>query len=99
MFRKTFLYLVTVFNVFAWGQSPGAPPGQCLDEDYATVHPYVVYDSIYITYIEDKDAGNWADAEGIRTSNPVRCWVFHKNLTVNLDGLMKRLYNCAKEVG
>lgn len=23
MFRKTFLYLVTVFHVFGWGQSPG----------------------------------------------------------------------------
>ncbi len=61
-------------------RSPGAPPGLCMDEDYMTTNPLVVNDSIYVTYIEDKDAGNALDVEGIFTENPVRCWIFHKNL-------------------
>jgi hypothetical protein len=66
-------------------RSPGAGPGYCDDEDYATVHPYVINDSIWLTYIEDKDAGNWADAEGTRTSNPVRCWVFPTSLITGIE--------------
>jgi hypothetical protein len=65
-------------------RTPGAGPGYCDDEDYATVHPYVINDSIWVTYIEDKDAGNYADAEGTRTSNPVRCWVFPTSLITGI---------------
>ncbi|KPL15982.1 hypothetical protein AMJ74_00040 [candidate division WOR_3 bacterium SM1_77] len=61
-------------------RSPGAGPGACMDEDYMTAYPYVVNDSIYITFIEDKDAGGYVQGEGILTENPVRCWVFHKDL-------------------
>ena len=60
-------------------RSPGAPPGECMDEDYMTANPFVVNDSIYLTYIEDKDAGAFGYNEGVVTQNPVRCWVFHKN--------------------
>ena len=61
-------------------RSPGAGPGACDDEDYMTACPKVVNDSIFVTYVEDKDAGAWPQTEGVLTENPVRCWVFHKDL-------------------
>ncbi len=61
-------------------RTPGAGPGDCHDEDYMTAHPYVVHDSIYVTYNEDKHGGNARYLEGLWTNNPVRCWVFHKDL-------------------
>jgi hypothetical protein len=60
-------------------RSPGAASGACDDEDYMTACPRVVNDSIFLTYIEDKDAGAWPQTEGALTENPVRCWVFPKN--------------------
>jgi len=60
--------------------TPGAPTGQCEDEDFMTANPFTVNDSIFITYIEDKDAGICVDVEGDTTDNPVRMWVFHKSL-------------------
>ena len=60
-------------------RSPGAGPGACDDEDYMTACPKVVNDSIFVTYVEDKDAGAWPQTEGILTENPVRCWVFDKS--------------------
>jgi hypothetical protein len=60
--------------------SPGAGPGYCFDEDYMTACPKVVTDSIFITYIEDKDAGAYPQTEGVMTENPVRCWVFWTGL-------------------
>jgi hypothetical protein len=61
-------------------RSPGAGPGYCYDEDYMTACPKVVTDSIFITYIEDKDAGAYPQTEGVMTENPVRCWVFSSGL-------------------
>jgi hypothetical protein len=61
-------------------RSPGAPAGECMDEDYMTANPFIVNDSIFVTYIEDKDAGSAPHNEGVETENPVRCWVFHKGL-------------------
>ena len=63
-------------------RTPGAGPGACDDEDYMTACPKVVNDSIFVTYIEDKDAGAGIQTppEGVLTENPVRCWVFHKDL-------------------
>ena len=61
-------------------RTPGAGPGYCDDEDYMTACPKVVTDSIFITYIEDKDAGNYTCNEGIATENPVYCWVFWTGL-------------------
>lgn len=58
--------------------SPGAASGACMDEDYHTVCPYTVNDSIYITFVEDKDAGALPQSEGVATDNPVRCLVIHK---------------------
>ena len=60
-------------------RSPGAADGACDDEDYMTACPKVVNDSIYLTYIEDKDAGGWPQTEGVMTDSPVRCWVFPKD--------------------
>ena len=61
-------------------RTPGAGPGACHDEDYMTACPKVVNDSIFITYIEDKDAGAYPGGEGVATENPVRCWVFWTGL-------------------
>jgi hypothetical protein len=57
--------------------SSGAPAGECEDEDYMTANPFIVNDSVFITFIEDKDAGSYG---GTITVNPVYCWVFHKSL-------------------
>lgn len=50
-----------------------------------TANPLIVNDSIYVTYIEDKDAGSYLDVEGERTENPVRCWLFHKRLIPGVE--------------
>jgi hypothetical protein len=60
--------------------TPGAGSGACEDEDYIAVCPYLVRDSIYITYIEDKDAGAVTQTEGDTTDNPARLWVIPKTL-------------------
>ncbi len=66
-------------------RTPGAPSGACDDEDYMTANPYVVNDSIYVTYVEDKDAGSVPHTEGVWTVNPVRCWIFHKDLIPGVE--------------
>jgi len=66
--------------------SPGAQPGECLSEESMTACPYVVNDSIFVIYIEDKDAGiNWAKRGRELTENPVYCWGFHKDLISKID--------------
>jgi hypothetical protein len=55
--------------------TPGASAGNCDDEDYMTCNPLVVNDSIWLTYIEDKDAGSMPHGEGSATENPVRAWL------------------------
>ncbi len=61
-------------------RTPGGAAGACDDEDYATVCPLLVNDSIFITYVEDKDAGACVGGpESERTENPVRCWVIDKH--------------------
>ena len=60
--------------------SPGAGPGDCFDEDYMTAWPSVHNDSIFVTYIEDKDAGAAIMDGTAWTDNPVRVWIFHKDL-------------------
>ncbi|HEC79004.1 MAG TPA: T9SS type A sorting domain-containing protein, partial [candidate division WOR-3 bacterium] len=57
-------------------RTPGGANGACDDEDYMTAYPWVVNDSIFVTYVEDKDAGSTPHGEGALTENPVRCWVF-----------------------
>lgn len=71
-------------------RSPGAPAGACMDEDYMTACPYTVHDSIFITFIEDKDAGAVVQGEGEWTENPVRLWVFHKNLITGVNETRKK---------
>jgi hypothetical protein len=70
----TWSYYVNLTNT----RTPGGAPGACDDEDYMTACPKVVNDSIFISYVEDKDAGGWPQTEGTLTDNPVRCWVFPK---------------------
>ena len=59
-------------------RTPVAPAGECNDEDYMTAFPYMLNDTIYITYVEDKDAGAGVvtPPEGELTENPVCCWAF-----------------------
>ncbi|MCK4252294.1 T9SS type A sorting domain-containing protein [candidate division WOR-3 bacterium] len=64
-------------------RTPGAGPGDCFDEDYMTACPFLINDSLFITYIEDKDACAFAHA-GEMTDNPVHCWVFNKNLITGI---------------
>lgn len=61
-------------------RTPGGAAGACDDEDHMTACPKIVNDSIWVTYIEDKDAGAGIQTppEGELTENPVRCWVFPK---------------------
>jgi hypothetical protein len=60
-------------------RSPGAAAGNCDDEDYFTVAPktfdFGSGEQVFLTYIEDKDAGAYPQTEGVETENPVRCWV------------------------
>jgi hypothetical protein len=72
-------------------RSPGAPAGACMDEDYMTANPFVVDDSLFITYIEDKDAGEAGYGEGVATENPVRCWVFPTSLITGIKENALRL--------
>ena len=67
--------------------TPGAPPGQCENEDFMTANPFTVGDSIFITYIEDKDGGTKANSEGDTTDNPVRMWAFHKSLITGVPAV------------
>jgi hypothetical protein len=57
--------------------TPGAAPGACEDEDYLAVCPYTGRDSLFMTYIEDKDAGAVNCGEGDTTNNPVRVYVMY----------------------
>ena len=66
-------------------RTPGAPSGACDDEDYMTANPFIANDSIYLTYVEDKDAGAMPNSEGVWTINPVRCWVFHKDMIPGVE--------------
>ena len=65
--------------------SHGAAPGTCFDEDYFTANPFVVNDSIWLTYIEDKDAGMVPQGQGSLTDNPVHCWVFPKGYVPGIE--------------
>ncbi len=66
-------------------RSPGAGPGDCFDEDCMTAFPHVINDSIFITYIEDKDAGFPLSEGTAWTDNPVRVWIFHKGLILGTE--------------
>jgi hypothetical protein len=59
--------------------TPACTTGACDCEHYATMARYVD-DSIYITYIEDKDPGRVSGGEGRETVNPVRYYVIENPL-------------------
>jgi len=65
--------------------TPGAATGACEDEDYLAVCPYMVRDSIFMTYIEDKDAGAITQTEGDTTDNPVRLYVWRYSPGIDDD--------------
>ncbi|MFQ5869889.1 MAG: T9SS type A sorting domain-containing protein, partial [Candidatus Zixiibacteriota bacterium] len=50
--------------------TPGCLPGECDSDHWPTLNE-VVDDSLYITYINDKDAGGIPQGEGVDTENPV----------------------------
>jgi len=58
--------------------TPGAPPGECCDDDYPSMHPYVEEINgrkcLIISYLEDKDAGAVPQQEGTETDNPYRVY-------------------------
>jgi len=58
--------------------TPGAPPGECCDDDYPSMHPYVEEINgrkcLIISYLEDKDAGAVPHQEGTETDNPYRVY-------------------------
>ncbi|RLG20504.1 hypothetical protein DRN74_05345 [Candidatus Micrarchaeota archaeon] len=58
--------------------TPGAPPGECCDDDYPSMHPYVETINgrkcLIISYLEDKDAGGLPQGEGTETDNPYRVY-------------------------
>ena len=66
-------------------RSPGADSGDCFDEDYMTAWPYVVNDSIFVTFIEDKDAGSPLNEGTAWTVDPVRVWIFHKGVILGTE--------------
>jgi hypothetical protein len=57
-------------------RTPGGGAGACMDEDYFTAVPTDINGDIFITYIEDKDAGGSPHGEGTYTDNPVRAYLF-----------------------
>ena len=75
-------------------RTPGAAPGACLSEESMTASPYVVNDSIYLTFIEDKDAGYfWSLEDRDITDNPVRCWIFHQDLISGIEEIKVKAVN------
>ena len=59
-----------------------------------TASPYVVNDSIYLTFIEDKDAGYfWSLEDRDITDNPVRCWIFHQDLISGIEEIKVKAVN------
>ena len=77
-------------------RSPGAVAGQCDDEDYMTACPKAVNDSIFITYVEDKDAGAYSQMEGVMTENPVRFWVFPTSLITGIQENQNKILDANK---
>jgi hypothetical protein len=59
-------------------RSPGAGSGFCLSEDHMTASPYTFHDSIFVSYMVDRDAGHYS-CWGELTSNPIYCWAFNTN--------------------
>lgn len=66
-------------------RSRSADNGDCFDEDYMTAWPYVVNDSIFITYIKDKAAGTALSEFTGFFDNPVRVWIFHKGVILGTE--------------
>ncbi len=55
--------------------TPGAAAGDCADEDYMSAHPFVVNDTVWITYIYDVEAGfPLQEGTSVWMDNPVMVW-------------------------
>lgn len=70
----------------SWGEmvnltnspTPGCWPGEC-DSDHWSSLAETADDSLYILYINDKDAGGIPLSEGVDTENPVMYYAVHKS--------------------
>jgi hypothetical protein len=65
-------------------QTPGCRAGDCESDHWSSLARFVD-DWLYITYIEDKDAGAIVWGEGIETENPVRYLVVRNPIRTELD--------------
>jgi len=59
--------------------TPGCLPGEC-DSDHWSSLAETVDDSLYLLYINDKDAGGIPQWEGTDTENPVMYYAVHKGI-------------------
>ena len=64
--------------------SPGCAAGDC-DSDHWSSIAETVDDSLYIIYIEDKDAGGIPFDEGIATTNPVKYLAYPRPTIFGVD--------------
>jgi hypothetical protein len=65
-------------------ETPGAIPGECDDDDYASLAEDVYLDTLHIFYINDKDAGGIPQEEGTPTDNPV---IYLRHVAPRMDGV------------
>jgi hypothetical protein len=63
--------------------TPDCWPGEC-DSDHWSSMAELVDDSLYILYINDKDAGGIPQTEGVDTENPVMYYAVHKDTLLQM---------------
>jgi hypothetical protein len=66
--------------------TPDCWPGEC-DSDHWSSMAELVDDSLYILYINDKDAGGAPRPEGVDTENPVMYLAVHKSTVLEIVGV------------
>jgi len=57
--------------------SPGAPPGQCDNDCWQSIAETTHGDTIYLFYMNDKDAGSSLQGEGNVTMNPMLFYAYY----------------------
>ncbi|PJA29452.1 MAG: hypothetical protein CO189_02220 [candidate division Zixibacteria bacterium CG_4_9_14_3_um_filter_46_8] len=76
--------------------SEGCQPGDCFSDHWSSMAKEVDNQFLYISYIEDKDAGGIVQTEGMMTQNPVRYYAFPNPSpisSVNEDGTVPSTFN------
>jgi len=66
--------------------TPDCWPGEC-DSDHWSSLAETVDDSLYILYINDKDAGGMPQTEGVDTENPVKYYAVHRTVVLEIVGV------------